>query len=524
MPAHVERLIAELSDPGKYPHAPQSVRVVQTHISVVFIAGDLVYKVKKPVDFGFLDFSTREKRRHFCRQEVLLNSRFSEGLYLGVVPIHEGPDGINLHGKGREIDTAVVMRRVPQDRLLVHLLEDDRVTPELLDRLSDRLAAIHSEAPTSLHIARHGAFEVLRLNLKENFEQTYRHVGRTVDQRTRQEVFNRSMDFLHGHKRLFHDRVSAGHIRDCHGDLHLDHVIIEDGIYLFDCIEFNERFRFCDTASDLSFLLMDMDFRGYPAFSHRISHRYVETSGDREALRLAGFYKSYRAYIRGKVAGFAMDEHEVSLPDKRVAVRSAKHYFALALAYLEAPPPPVLVITVGLMGTGKSYVAEALGTRLGTAPVRSDVIRKELHQIAPELHQFEPFRRGIYGEESTDRTYRAMCEIAEARLIRGEPVILDASFSRREHRDEAFRVAQSAGARFRIVLCTCPESTVRERLTARMGSAGEPSDGRWELFHAQKALFEPPEPLEQRYCRTWDSTSDRNDFLRELVRELMIPD
>ncbi len=524
MSAHLERLITELSDPGKYPHAPASVRVVQTHISVVFIAGDLVYKVKKPVDFGFLDFSTPEKRRHFCRQEVLLNSRFSEGLYLGVVPIHEGPDGINLQREGREIDSAVLMRRVSEDRLLVRMLDDDRVTPELLDRLADRIAAIHAQAPTSLHIARHGAFEILRQNLKENFEQTYRHVGRTVDQRTRQAVFNRAMDFLHGHKNLFHDRVSGGHIRDCHGDLHLDHVIILDGIFLFDCIEFNERFRFCDTASDLSFLLMDTDFQGYPAFSHRISHRYVEISGDREALRLAGFYKSYRAYIRGKVAGFAIDEHEVSLPDKRDAARSARHYFDLALAYLEAPPPPVLIITVGLMGTGKSFLAEALGIRLGTVPIRSDVIRKELHRFAPELHRFEPFRKGIYDAESTDRTYQAMCAISRDRLVRGEPVILDASFMHHRYREAALQTARSTGARFRMLLCTCPESTVRERLRARISQEGEPSDGRWELFHRQKALFGPPEAMEQPFCRVWDSTSSRNDFLRELVRDLMIPD
>ena len=326
MTLQIDRLIEALSDPRQYPHAPDSVQVIQTHISVVFVAGDLVYKVKKPVNFGFLDFSTLEKRKYFCHREVLLNSRFSEGLYLGVVPIHESSSGINLQGRGTEIESAVLMRRVPEEALLKTMLAHDRVSPDLLDRLADRIAMIHAEAPTNLHISVHGSFEVIRQNLKENFEQTYRHTGRTVDPFTRQRVFNHAIDFLHLHKRLFHGRVSDGHIRDCHGDLHLDHIIVLDRIFLYDCIEFNERFRFCDTASDLSFILMDLDFEGFPAFSHRISHRYAETSGDREALRLLGFYKSYRAYVRGKVAGFAIEEPEVAKQDKMAAYESARHY------------------------------------------------------------------------------------------------------------------------------------------------------------------------------------------------------
>jgi uncharacterized protein len=523
MSTQLDRLIEALSDPRKYPHAPESVRVVQTHISVVFLAGDLVYKVKKPVDFGFLDFSTLDKRKYFCRQELLLNSRFSEGLYIDVVPVHEGPAGINLKGEGKEIDAAVLMRRVPEEALLNRMLEDDLVSVDLLDRLADRIAVIHSKAPTSLHIAHHGTFEIVRQNLKENFEQTYRHTGRTVDPFTRQRVFNLAMDFLHTHKKLLHDRVSGGHIRDCHGDLHLDHVIVIDSIFLYDCIEFNERFRFCDTASDLSFLLMDLDFQGFPAFSHRISHRYVETSGDREALRLLGFYKSYRAYVRGKVAGFAIDEPEVIEPEKMAVRESARHYFELALAYLEAPPPPALIITAGLMGSGKSFLAESLAKRLGVAPLRADTMRKEIHHIPPLQHEFEQYGQGLYSPESTAKTYQALLEAAGERLHRGEPVILDASFIRHEHRNLALRVAQKAHARFRILHCDCPEAEAKDRLVKRIAKTGEPSDGRWELYHQQRAAFEPPDPTENEHLLSWESTTSLHPFLRQLVRELMRP-
>ena len=234
---------------------------------------------------------------------------------------------------------------------------------------------------------------------------------------------------------------------------------------------------------------MDLDFEGYPAFSHRISHRYVETSGDLEALRLLGFYKSYRAYVRGKVAGFAIDEPEVTEQDKVAACESARHYFELALAYLEPPPRPALIITVGLMGSGKSFLAEALGKRLGVTPIRADILRKEIHGVYPLQPQREGYRQGIYSLESTSRTYRAMLETARTRLHRGEPVILDASFIRRKHRSIALKVAQQTGARFRILHCQCPEAEAKDRLYTRLGRYGEPSDGRWELYHEQKAAI-----------------------------------
>ncbi len=263
-------LIRDMSDPAIYPERPESVEVVHTHISVVFLAGDLVYKIKKPLNFGFLDFTSHEKRKFFCNQEVLLNSRFSQGIYLGVVGIFRGRSGINLAGEGEEIESAVLMRRIPADCLLLEILRQDKAGPELIDRIADRIAYFHSQAVGGKDIDTFGSPQVVRHNLRENFEQTRPYVGRTIDQAIFDEILELSRQFLDEKHDLIQKRVAKGHIRDCHGDLHLDHVVVLDEVMLYDCIEFNDRFRYGDTASDLAFLLMDLDYRGYPAFSKQV--------------------------------------------------------------------------------------------------------------------------------------------------------------------------------------------------------------------------------------------------------------
>jgi predicted kinase len=316
--------------------------------------------------------------------------------------------------------------------------------------------------------------------------------------------------------------VTEGFVRDCHGDLHLDHVVILNGIFLIDCIEFNDRFRYGDTAADLGFLLMDFDFRGYPAFARRVADGYTETSGDREILGLLGFYKSYRAFVRGKVEGFTLDEPEISSGEKELAVRTAGHYFSLSLAFLKPPPPPALIITVGLTGAGKSFLATRLGKRLGIRPIRSDVLRKELHGIDPSQHQLDKYGRGIYRANATAQTYRGLLQEARRYLRQGQSVILDASFMSGSHRMEARNLAEEAQALFRIVECSCPEQVVRARLQNRMNQLSDPSNGRWEIFLQQKERFEPIRGEELGYCRRWDSTSDPNAFLMDLVRELIV--
>jgi len=517
----LDDLIRAMSDPAIYPHRPAGVEVIQTHISVVFIAGDLVYKVKKPVNFGFLDYTTLEKRQHFCHQEVILNSRFSERIYLGVVEICSGPGGINLRGGGDAVEAAVVMRHIPQDRTMIRMLEDDKITPEILDRLADRLAFFHSVAATGPEISLFGSSDVIRRNLAENFEQTVPFVGSTIDRETHEAVVSLSFAFLETHEDLIAMRMKGGFIRDCHGDLHLEHVVILDEIMLYDCIEFNDRFRYSDTASDLGFLLMDLDFRGYPAYADRIARRYARTSGDRDVLKLLGLYRSYRAFVRGKVLSFSLEEPEISPEEKAAAAGTATDYFRLARSYLVPPLHPALIVTSGLMASGKSFMAAQLAKRLGIVPLRSDEVRKELHGLTPAEHQLDKFRQGIYTPGATDLTYRALLDEARRELEQGKSVIVDASFSRLADRKAALEVAQAAGARFRLIECTAPDDVIRSRLTARAGKRDEPSDGRWEIFPQHKAAYEPVRAEESSYHGIWDSTTSLNLFLTSFVRELL---
>jgi len=517
----LEALIRAMSDSAIYPHKPDSVQIVQTHISVVFIAGELVYKVKKPLNLGFLDFTTLDKRRFFCEQEVRLNSRFSEGIYLGVVGIYEDRFGLNLTGEGEEIEAAVLMTHIPEDRFMVNMLKKDSVTPDMLDRLADRIAYFHSHAESGPHIAGFGSTEVIYQNLKENFDQVHPFVGRTIGEDTYAQTSRLAFDFFNSHKELFLQRVRDGFIRDCHGDLHLDHVVMLDGIMLCDCIEFNDRFRYGDTAADLGFLLMDLDFQGYPAFAEHLSKRYAQSSGDEDILKLLGFYKSYRAFVRGKVLGFELDEPEISQADWDAAVRMAGDYFRLSLSYLKPPPPPALIIMSGLMATGKSFMAAKLGKRLGIEPVRSDLVRKDIQGVERFKHRLDMYGEGIYTANATELTYGALLDEARQALTQGRSVILDASFISYEHRKRARELAHEAKARFRVIECSAPEEIIRKRLEDRLSEQSEPSDARWEIFHAQQAAFEPIRPDEGRDHRLWESTSDLDTFLVSVVRELI---
>jgi len=518
--AGLDDLMRGLSSPSIYPHHPDSVEVIQTHISVVFIAGEFVYKIKKPVNFGFLDFTTLDKRKHFCRQEVVLNSRFSEDLYLGVVSIFRGKSGLNLSGEGEEIEAAVLMRHVPEERLLISMLRHRQVTAELLDRLSDRLAFFHSRAETGPHISGFGSPIVIYHNLQENFDQTVPYIGRTIARETHAEVSALAMHFLEDNEDLLQERMNSGFIRDCHGDLHLDHVVVLNGIMLYDCIEFNDRFRYGDTAADLAFLLMDLDFRGYPAFAERIARRYAFSSGDPDLLLLLNFYQSYRAFVRGKVISFTLDEPEIASSEKEKAIRGATDYFRLAVAYLR-PKRPFLVITAGLSGTGKSFAAVRLGERLGTEPVSSDIVRKRLHGLSPGEHRLDNFGRGIYTSGATKRTYEALLETARRELTQGRSVILDATFGTFAYREAARQLARTLNARFRILHCTAPDEVVEQRLEKRARKETHPSDAGWEIYLAQKNVFESARKMELGEWRSRSSTEDLDGFLESFVRDLI---
>jgi len=332
VPAVQQQVVEALMNPDAYDEKTGQVELIQTHISFVFLTENLVYKVKKAVDLGFLDFTTLGKRRFFCEKEVELNRRLCGDMYLEVVPINKS-DVIKVKGRGETVEYAVKMKKMPQERMMNKLLEENKVNSRLVDRMARIIAEFHSKAETNKRISEFGSLATIETNWKENFDQTWEFVGETISTKDFELIRERIDDFMKRNAPFLEKRVAEGRIRDCHGDIHSGNIFVTDRIYIFDAIEFNERFRYSDVASDIAFLAMDLDFKERSDLSRFLVRRYVEHSGDQELMKLLPFYKCYRAYIRGKVVSFRLKDPNVGSDEKSAAMTEAKAYFKLASTY-----------------------------------------------------------------------------------------------------------------------------------------------------------------------------------------------
>ena len=327
-------VVEVLLKPQAYPHKPQKIELVQTQMSFIFLTGEYVYKVKKPVNLGYLDYTTLEKRHFFCRQELELNRRLCPDVYLAVIPIVEEKGELRIEGQGKAIEYAVKMKKLPGERMMDVLLSQGQVTPEMVARVAEKLADFHKKAQTNQEIGAFGKLDIIRHNCDENFAQTEKYIGLTIPRAKYELIRGYTDSFINGNADLFEKRVSEGRIRDCHGDLHAAHVCFTDEICIYDCIEFNDRFRYCDVASELAFLAMDLDRYQQAGLSLYLVNTYVELSHDEELLKLLSFYKCYRAYVRGKVESFKLDDPLISQSEKAKALESARTYFQLAESYI----------------------------------------------------------------------------------------------------------------------------------------------------------------------------------------------
>ncbi len=331
--SNLSELIEALSTGSAYPHNPRSIDLVQTQISAVFLADEWVYKVKRPVSYDFLDFTSLEKRRYYCEQEVSLNRRLCPDTYVGVVPVVRSGSGLCMEGQGEPVEYAVKMRRLPSDRMMDNLLPSGGVTVAMIDRVAEKLADFHQHHRINEDLAAIGGLDVLTKDMVENFAEVEPFVDRTISPGQYERIRDYSRRFLDDHMELFDGRVAGGRIRDCHGDLRAAHVCFGDKLCIFDCIEFNDRFRYIDVANEIAFLAMDLDFYDHVGLSKEFVHLYVEYSGDDGLLELLDFYKCYRAYVRGKVEGFKLDAETMSDSDKARARERATRFFRLADGY-----------------------------------------------------------------------------------------------------------------------------------------------------------------------------------------------
>jgi hypothetical protein len=515
-------LIEFLLKPSSYPHRPRYVRHIQTHASHVFIVPPYVYKVKKPVDFGFLDFSTLDKRRYYCEREVELNSRLSD-LYIGVEEISKRNGGL-VFGKGDEtLEYAVKMKKLPERYFLKNLLLKGRITKDDLLRVVDKLVGFYRQQPVSEDISKYGSPESVGVNIYENISLSRGFIGKTISKAAYDVIKLYNDLFLERKSSLFEDRIKMGFIKDCHGDLHLEHINLSPkGVYIYDCIEFNDRFRYIDIASDIAFLAMDLDFNGYSEFANFIVSEVSKRMGDQTIFGIMDFYKCYRAYVRGKVESIRSGEPEIPEKERIASEERARRYFRLALRYALFGSGPALLVIFGLIGTGKSTLARAVSQELFCPIVSSDEVRKEIMGIEPTERRYEGFDKGIYSRDVTDMTYREVLNRGRRAIESGKTVILDASFSKRGFRELVLNEAEALGIPFFFIEAKASEETIRERLIQREKTEKSVSDARWEIFERFKEGFESPEEIPLERYIVADTEKNTEETLIGVLMDMII--
>jgi aminoglycoside phosphotransferase family enzyme len=443
---HQNQIFEVMRRPEFYPHPVSSIEERETHISHVFLTGDYVYKIKKPVNLDFLDFTTLEKRYYYCHQEVILNKRLSHNVYLDVVPITFKDGKYYLAGPGAPVEYAVKMRQLPADRSMVRLLKRNKIDKDLVKELAVILAKFYSQGPSVEHIHSSGAWETIVANCEENFRQTTMFVGEILDERIFQIIRSATFSFLRRQKELFDNRIKSKKIRDCHGDLRTGHIYFTDeGIQIIDCIEFNERFRFQDVTSDLAFLAMDLDYEGFPQIANDLLDDYAKHTEDPDIFVLIDFYKCYRAFVRCKVNCIRLQEGDSNRRDRIKLVKETGKYLDLAYKYAVQFTRPTLWVVCGMPGSGKSTISRELSRVFSIKAFQSDVIRKELYGLKPDDSSDMPFETGIYSKGASSLTYGRLLLLAQEEIEQGKSVILDATYGKQ----------RTCGKRQRCKHCFC---------------------------------------------------------------------
>ena len=488
---HQTKLFQAMEKPNFYPHHVGSIEQRETHISKVFLTGDYVYKIKKPVYLEFLDFTTLEKRRYYCRQEVILNRRLTQNVYLDVVAITFKDGEYSLNRSGNPIEYAVKMRQLPEDRSMVNLLKRTKIDRNDIEDLALILSNFYSQVSSFRQVHSSGAWENIQANCEENFRQTMIFAGDILDERIFQIIQFATLSFLRRRKELFDNRIDSGKIRDCHGDLRTSHIyFVDDGIQIIDCIEFNDRFRYHDIASDLAFLAMDLDYEGFPQIDRHFLTAYVKYSKDQDVFVLIDFYKCYRAFVRCKVNCMRLQEGGLTEQNKRKLLKEALKYLDLAYQYAVKFTRPTLWVVCGMPGSGKSSISKELSRMFGIKTLNSDVIRKELFGMKPGDPSDLPFEEGIYSKGATGLTYGKLLLLAQEEIEKGNSVILDATYGSEHHRVEALRMARDKDVNIVFVECVLKEKLLKERLSNRKTKLSV-SDARLPNFEYFKKRFEP---------------------------------
>lgn len=488
-------LLRALQDPLLYPHPVTRFDLRETHISWVLLTGPFAYKIKKPVNFGFVDFSSPAQRRFFCHEEIRLNRRSAPDIYVDVLPISGTPDHPRLDGQGEPFEFAVKMRQFTADATLDHVLS--QIRPEQVDQLARDIAAFHHDVAEADRDGSFGTPGLIARVITEVFEQIPSHSPFVEHRPSLESLRHWLIQFHTAHAGEFEQRKAKGFVRECHGDLHLANlVLLDDRIIAFDGIEFSERLRWIDVINDVAFTVMDFQARGHPALARRFLNRYLEFTGDYEGLELLPFYEVYRALVRVKVAGLTSAQARRQDLEDSSHVDDVGQYLSAAQSLTESAAP-WLVIMHGVSGTGKSTVAETLLEQTGAIRLRSDVERKRLYGLSPLDQSSGILKPAMYGKEATRKTYDRLQALARQLLRFGYPVIADATFLKRQHRDAFKTLAASLNVPFLILNMQATPATLRQRVTARAVASDNVSEADLSVLEQQERVQEPLGPDER---------------------------
>ncbi|MFO0589115.1 MAG: AAA family ATPase [Polyangiaceae bacterium] len=489
-------LFEDLLSPDAYPEPrPASIERRDTHISAVYLAGDDVYKVKKPVDFGFLDFSSHPKRWEACEAEVQLNRRLAEGTYLDVAPIARGPDGKHrIHGPGAIVEHAVHMRRLPDAERADIRIARGALGPAEIERVAKTIARFHAACRSDERTAHFGGPEIIRVNVVENFTQTREVLDHYLSPEDAQEIERYQLSVLTERAATFEARCARGAVRDGHGDLRLEHCYLRpDGaVTILDCIEFNDRFRFADVACDLAFLTMDLAHHRRVDLAEHLLAVYAREANDFDLYGVVDFYESYRAYVRAKIATFLAENRDAPIAMREEAAAEARRYFLLALAARRTSAlRPEVIAVGGLLAAGKSTLAGWISAQTGAPIVDADRTRKHMIGVEATTHVNDGAWSGAYDKNFTRKVYEEVLRRAEVVLASGRPIVIDASFRSAWMRLAAHALAKRYDVPFTFVECRAPAEICKARLAEREARGDSVSDGRVAIFDDFAKAWEP---------------------------------
>jgi aminoglycoside phosphotransferase family enzyme/predicted kinase len=488
-------LIENLQNPQAYDHSTDSFRVLNTHVSWVILTGGYAYKIKKPVDFGFLDYSTLEKRRFYCEEEIRLNQPFAAELYLGVVSINGTLEQPRINSTGPVLEYAVKMREFPQESLLSEVLARHELTADHIDQLAKLIAGFHQRTPVAAADSAYGTPQHVHAPVIQNFEQIATFLTEQKDREQMARLQQWSEQQFQKHKKLLEERKQQGFIRECHGDLHLKNIILfKQQPLLFDRIEFSNDFRWTDVMADVGFLAMDLDDNKQQIYARRFINQYFAHTGDYTGLALLPYYQTYRAIVRAKICLFSLSTAK-DAAGQQAFWQQYRNFMALAERYTQVATP-TLFITHGLAGSGKSTMARELVERLGAIQIRSDIERKRLHDLPAMAKTNSDLLGGIYHPEITQKLYEHLAELAQLILNTGYSIVVDATFLKKVQRALLQQVAEKLKIPFAILNCQASRAQLEKRLLERQH---DPSEASLAVLDLLEKEMEPLTAAEQKF-------------------------